>query len=50
MGNASPAGDGPTFLAAADADIELASASARRKVPWDEFFVGVKGPRDGLTS
>ena len=42
VGTASPAGDGLTFLAAADAEIELASAGARRKVPWDEFFVGVK--------
>jgi CO/xanthine dehydrogenase FAD-binding subunit len=42
VGTASPAGDGLTFLAAADAEIELASAGAKRKVPWNEFFVGVK--------
>jgi CO/xanthine dehydrogenase FAD-binding subunit len=41
-GTASPAGDGLTFLAAADAEIELASAAVKRKVPWDRFFVGVK--------
>ncbi len=42
VGTASPAGDGLVFLAAADADIELASAGATRKVGWEEFFIGVK--------
>jgi CO/xanthine dehydrogenase FAD-binding subunit len=42
VGTASPAGDGLAFLAAADALIELASANDGRRVPWDEFFVGVK--------
>ena len=41
-GTASPAGDGLTFLAAADAEIELASTDAIRRIPWHEFFVGVK--------
>jgi CO/xanthine dehydrogenase FAD-binding subunit len=42
LGTASPAGDGHPFLAAVDASIELASASSRRTLPWDEFFTGVK--------
>ncbi len=42
LATASPAGDGHPFLAAVDAQIELASVDGRRTIPWDEFFVGVK--------
>jgi CO/xanthine dehydrogenase FAD-binding subunit len=42
LGTASPAGDGHPFLAAVGASIELASATSRRTLPWNEFFVGVK--------
>ena len=42
IATASPAGDGHPFLAAVDAQIELASIDGRRTVTWDEFFVGVK--------
>lgn len=43
IGTASPAGDGLPWIAALDADIEVASQSrGARLVPWDEFFVGVK--------
>ena len=43
LGTASPAGDGLPFLAAADADIEVASrAGGTRRVPWGEFLVGPK--------
>lgn len=42
VGTASPAGDGLPFLAATDADIELASPDGRRRVRWDDFFVSVK--------
>lgn len=42
LGTASPAGDGHPFIAAVDAEIELASPRGRRTVPWSEFFVGVK--------
>jgi CO/xanthine dehydrogenase FAD-binding subunit len=42
LGTASPAGDGHPFLAAVDASIEVASATGRRLVPWNEFFVGPK--------
>lgn len=42
LGTASPAGDGHPFLAAVDAAIELSSATKKRLVPWNEFFVGVK--------
>lgn len=42
VATASPAGDGHPFLAAVDAAIELTSASGRRVLAWDEFFLGVK--------
>jgi CO/xanthine dehydrogenase FAD-binding subunit len=42
IATASPAGDGLPFLAAVDAQIELASAGSSRLVPWREFFTGVK--------
>lgn len=42
VATASPAGDGHPFLAAVDAEIELASPDRRRRVPWHEFFTGVK--------
>lgn len=43
LGTASPAGDGLPYLAALDAEIELASAARGvRLVAWDEFIVGVK--------
>ncbi len=42
LGTASPAGDGHPFLAAVDAEIELTSNRGRRRVPWSQFFTGVK--------
>lgn len=42
LATASPAGDGHPFLAAVDAEIEMASVGGTRSVPWDEFFIGVK--------
>lgn len=42
VGTASPAGDGLPFLAAVDADVEVASTGERRSLRWDEFFLGVK--------
>ena len=43
IGTASPAGDGLPWLAALDADIEVASKDrGRRRVPWRDFFTGVK--------
>lgn len=42
LGTASPAGDALPFLAALDAEIELASARGTRTLPWNEFLVGVK--------
>ncbi len=43
IGTASPAGDGLPWLAARDAEIEVASRDrGRRRVPWNEFFTGVK--------
>jgi CO/xanthine dehydrogenase FAD-binding subunit len=43
MGTASPAGDGLPWLAAVDAEIEVASqARGTRRVPWADFFTGVK--------
>ena len=43
VGTASPAGDGLPWIAALDANIEVASSSrGRRLVPWAEFFTGVK--------
>ncbi|HEX2646614.1 MAG TPA: FAD binding domain-containing protein [Candidatus Dormibacteraeota bacterium] len=42
LGTASPAGDAHPPLLAADAQIELASASGMRLVPAREFFVGPK--------
>lgn len=42
LGTASPAGDGLPFLAALDAEIELASRAGTRRLRWDEFLVGVK--------
>ncbi len=43
IGTSSPAGDGLPWLAAADAEIEVASeARGTRRVPWSDFFTGVK--------
>jgi CO/xanthine dehydrogenase FAD-binding subunit len=42
LGTASPAGDAHPPLLAADATVELASASGSRRVPAREFFVGPK--------
>ncbi len=42
LGTASPAGDGLPFLAAVDAEIELASRTRRRALRWDEFLTGPK--------
>ncbi len=43
IGTASPAGDGLPYLAALDAEIEVASAGRGvRRLRWDEFLVGVK--------
>lgn len=43
IGTASPAGDGLPWLAAADAEIEVASqARGTRRVTWSDFFTGVK--------
>lgn len=42
LGTASPAGDGHPFLAAVDAQIELASLDGTRTLGWREYFTGVK--------
>ena len=43
IGTASPAGDGLPWLAAVDAEIEVASKErGTRRVPWSDFFTGVK--------
>jgi CO/xanthine dehydrogenase FAD-binding subunit len=42
LGTASPAGDALPFLAALDADIELASVDGTRTLRWDDFITGVK--------
>jgi CO/xanthine dehydrogenase FAD-binding subunit len=43
IGTASPAGDGLPWLAALDAEIEVASRTrGTRRVPWSDFFTGVK--------
>jgi CO/xanthine dehydrogenase FAD-binding subunit len=42
LGTASPAGDAHPPLLASDAQVELASAGARRRIPVREFFVGPK--------
>jgi CO/xanthine dehydrogenase FAD-binding subunit len=42
IATASPAGDTLPVLAALDAEIELASTQGRRRVSWQEFFVGPK--------
>ena len=43
IGTASPAGDGLPWIAAIDAEIEVASqARGTRLIPWSEFFTGVK--------
>ena len=43
IGTASPAGDGLPWIAALDAQIEVASAGrGRREVRWEDFFTGVK--------
>lgn len=42
LGTCSPAGDGLPVLAAADAVVELASASGRRSMPVAAFMLGVK--------
>ena len=43
IGTASPAGDGLPWIAAIDAEIEVASQSrGKRLVRWNEFFIGVK--------
>lgn len=55
LGTASPAGDGLPYLAALDADVEVASAARGvRRLRWDEFLVGVKktvlGPDEIITA
>lgn len=43
IGTSSPAGDGLPWLAAMDAEIEVASRTRGvRRIPWHEFFTGVK--------
>jgi CO/xanthine dehydrogenase FAD-binding subunit len=43
IGTSSPAGDGLPWLAAVDAEIEVASASrGTRRLVWSDFFTGVK--------
>ncbi len=43
IGTASPAGDGLPWLAAVDAEIEVASKDrGTRRLPWSDFFTGVK--------
>jgi CO/xanthine dehydrogenase FAD-binding subunit len=43
IGTSSPAGDGLPWLAAVDAEIEVASvARGSRRLPWSDFFTGVK--------
>jgi CO/xanthine dehydrogenase FAD-binding subunit len=43
IGTSSPAGDGLPWLAAMNADIEVASRDrGTRRIPWNEFFTGVK--------
>ena len=43
IGTSSPAGDGLPWLAAIDAEIEVASKErGSRRLPWSEFFTGVK--------
>ncbi|RZQ63951.1 FAD binding domain-containing protein [Amycolatopsis suaedae] len=42
LGAASPAGDSHPPLLAADADVEIASATGARTVPAREFYLGVK--------
>lgn len=42
LGTASPAGDALPVLAVYDAEVEVASVSGRRTLPWREFLVGVK--------
>jgi CO/xanthine dehydrogenase FAD-binding subunit len=49
IGTSSPAGDGLPWLAAMNAKIEVASRErGSRRVPWNEFFTGVK--RNALES
>ncbi len=43
IGTSSPAGDGLPWLAAVNAEIEVASKErGTRRLPWHEFFTGVK--------
>jgi CO/xanthine dehydrogenase FAD-binding subunit len=43
IGTSSPAGDGLPWLAAMEAEIEVASKERGvRRLPWNEFFTGVK--------
>lgn len=42
LGTASPAGDGHPFLIAVDAVVEVADSTSTRRIPWREFFAGVK--------
>lgn len=43
IGTSSPAGDGLPWLTAAGAEIEVFStARGTRRIPWAEFFIGVK--------
>jgi len=42
LGTSSPAGDGLPVLSALGAEVELASAAGRRRLPFDEFMIGVK--------
>jgi CO/xanthine dehydrogenase FAD-binding subunit len=42
LGTASPAGDTLPVLAVHDAEVVLASAAGRRRLPWGDFLLGVK--------
>ncbi len=42
IATASPAGDSLPFLAALNAEIELRSSQGTRRLPWEQFFCGVK--------
>jgi CO/xanthine dehydrogenase FAD-binding subunit len=42
LGTSSPAGDGLPVLSALGAEVEIASAAGRRRLPVGEFMIGVK--------
>jgi CO/xanthine dehydrogenase FAD-binding subunit len=42
LGTSSPAGDGLPVLSALGAEVEVASAAGRRRLPFGEFMIGVK--------